>query len=406
MARQPALALNSIYITGINGDTVGALDKSVLSALSSVPTAGSLMDLFSQFARATPGELITLASTIAVAGYLVLRPLASAFRIKRIIFNLAAAGEVDLNRTTTTWNVARSIGLYHAEREVLLGLGAHAPREFDFDLWISAIAAGVLLWGLWPGHIIERGVNGPFWVIGVMIAFTLAIARIAWLVRTGVFRRHATRSVDPAAGLRLPATGAVVEARSVLETASLGYASAVFCLFFLVNAHVVLPSPVWVRLVRERRDFERALALSAGGSQRLSSASIWPAVGSALSAVANPAGSHRDSPHPPCADATARRRLCAPHTRMAGTAVDGGAGPVCAVQDPRHILRLVLSDSAPHRVSPYLPPRSPAFNTSTTHWPSTSLVHCLPTTPHNPHVHCLEPPTRRGRGAWAPRSST
>ena len=89
-------------------------------------------------------------STIAVAGYLVLRPLASAFRIKRIIFNLAATGEVDLDRTTTTWNVARSVGLYQAEREALEGLRARVPREFDVDLWINVIAAGVLLWGCGP----------------------------------------------------------------------------------------------------------------------------------------------------------------------------------------------------------------------------------------------------------------
>jgi uncharacterized RDD family membrane protein YckC len=275
-------ALNSIYSTGITGDTVGALDKSVISALSSVPTTGSLMDLFAQFAKASPGELVTLASTIAIAGYLVLRPLASAFRIKRIILNLAAAGEVDLNRTTTTWNVARSVGLCQAEREVLAGLGARVPREFDVDLWISVIAAGVLLWGLWPGHIIERGVNGPSWVLGVVVAVTFAIARIAWLVRTGVLRRRTPRPVDPAAGLRLPATSEVVEARSVLETASLGFASTLFCWALPLNVHAVLPSPVWVRLVRERRDFERALAMSAGRSRRLPSASVWPAVGSAI----------------------------------------------------------------------------------------------------------------------------
>jgi hypothetical protein len=275
-------ALKAIHRTGISGDTVGALDKSVISALSSVPTTGSLMDLFAQFAKASPGDLITLASTMAIAGYLVLRPLASAFRIKRIILNLAAAGEVDLNRTTTTWNVARSVGLYQAEREVLKGLGARAPREFDVDLWISVIAAGVLLWALWPGHIIERGIKGPSWVVGVMVAVTLAIARIAWLVRTGVLRRRRPRPVDPAAGLRLPATSEVVEARSVLETASLGFASTVFCRAFPLHANFVLPSPVWVRLVRERRDFERALAMSAGHSRRLPSASVWPAVGSAI----------------------------------------------------------------------------------------------------------------------------
>ena len=120
-------------------------------------------------------------------------------------------------------------------------------------------------------------------MIVATVAITLAIARIAWLVRTAVLRRHTPSPGSSCRGPSHPATGEVVEARSVVETASLGFASTAYCLMVLVNApFVALPSPVWVRLVRERRDFERALMVSTGRSQRLPSASVWPAVGSAI----------------------------------------------------------------------------------------------------------------------------
>ena len=282
MVRATTMALRSIAArTPIDQGAVRSLTDGVLREMSSVPSPGSLMDLFAQFAKAGPEELLTLAATIAIAAYLALRPLSSAFRIKRIILNLADTGRVDLEQTTTTWNVSRSVGLYRAEREVLAGLGARAPHEFDLDLWISVVAAGTLLWVLWPGHIIEHGTPLAYWALGVAIAVAFTGARVAWLMRTGVLRRRTARPADPAAGFRLPATDEVVEARSVLETAALGFTSAVWCFAFPLNAYFVLPSPVWVRLVRERRAFERAL-LSPGNRRRLPSASVWPAVGAAL----------------------------------------------------------------------------------------------------------------------------
>jgi hypothetical protein len=266
----------------INADAVKTDIDAVLRSGSAVPTAGSFMDLFGQFGKAGPAELVTLASTIAIAGYLVLRPLSAAFRVKRIIFNMAASGDIDLDRTTTAWNIPRSVGLYQSEQAVFAGLGARAPREFDFDLWISVVPVGVLLWALWPGTITAHGVSWSIWVLQVAVAATLAGARIAWLVQTGRLRRRTISPIDPPAGFRTPSANGVLEARLVLETASLGFASFLFLWAVPIQIGFVVPSPVWVRLVRERRNLERALNLSVGMWQRLPRADVWLALGSAI----------------------------------------------------------------------------------------------------------------------------
>ncbi|MGE2817954.1 RDD family protein [Mycobacterium heidelbergense] len=256
--------------------------EATLRAGSAVPTAGSFMDLFDQFAKAGPGELLTLASTLAVAGYLVLRPLSSAFRIKRIIFNLAANGKVNLNHTTVAWNIPRSVGLYQSEQTVFTALGARRPREFAFDLWISVIPAGVLLWALWPGSLMGRPTNAAGWVLGIIAATTIAGARIAWLIQTGRARPCTVNTYAPPAGFCLPGTHAVVEARSALETAALGFISFLFLWAYPLTANFVVPSPIWVRLVRERREWERALHSSPSFWHRHPRAHLWPALGSAL----------------------------------------------------------------------------------------------------------------------------
>jgi hypothetical protein len=259
---------------GPNAEQVHALAESVIAGWAE-PTAGSFIDVFAQFDKAGPTEWLTFAAAILAAAYLVVRPLSPAFRIKRIIFNLAPTGHVDLGHTTTTWNVARSLGLYQLERTTFARLGARAPREIDFDLWISAVPAAVLARLLWTGNTSLLS-NTPA-VFGGILVFCAGLvgARIAWLVQTGKARRRVVSPADPPAGFRMSAADGVVEARSVVETAALGLAWF-WCLGY------VLPSLVWVRLVRERRDLERARHHVVGASTRLPSPQVWSALGSAM----------------------------------------------------------------------------------------------------------------------------
>lgn len=263
-------------------DAVRMLTGSLIQSLSAVPTPGSFIDLYGEVRHARPVQWLALAVTVLAAAYLVLRPLSAAFRIKRIIFNLADTGNVDLDHTTTTWHVPRSAGLYEHERMVFKELDSHAPREIDFDLWISVTPAAVLVWFLLSGNVLEAESAAAF--AGLLIFAAGAVgARIAWLIQTAKARHHTVSPLHPPAGF-VTTTDNVVEARSVVETSALGLAS--FWFLWLVPIvlssgfffPVVVPSPVWVRLVRERRDIERA----SRRPKRLPSPRVWPAVGSAL----------------------------------------------------------------------------------------------------------------------------
>lgn len=263
-----------------SGKQVDRLAESLLRSLSVAPSVDSLSDLFDQFGKADPAELLALAATIITAGYLVLRPLSPAFRVKRIVFNLAATGHVVLGRTTTTWNVPRSVGLYQLERALFARLGARPPHEIDLDLWVSAVPSVGLAWWLVAGGPLSSESTAGFGAL-LVAAAGLVAARIAWLVQTGRARRRTVSPADPPAGFRVAHDDRAVEARSVLETAALGVASFLL-LFVPFFPPVYLPSPVWIRLVRERRGLDRARLLADGLSQGLPSRRLWPALGSGI----------------------------------------------------------------------------------------------------------------------------
>jgi hypothetical protein len=216
-----------------SSEQVDRLAESLLRSLSVAPSVDSLSDLFDQFGKAGPAELLALAATIVTAGYLVLRPLSPAFRVKRILFNLVATGHVDLDRTTTTWNVPRSVGLYQLERALFTRLGARLPHEIDLDLWVSAVpSVGLAWWLVAGGPLYSESTAGH--VALFLAAAGLVAARIAWLMQTGKARRRTISPTDPPASFRVAHADRAVEARSVLETAALGVASFLFLfvLFF------------------------------------------------------------------------------------------------------------------------------------------------------------------------------
>ena len=76
-------AVRSLDSEGASADVVRALAESVIRLGAAVPTPGSFIDLFAQFGTAGLAEWLTLAATIGVATYLVVRPLSPAFRIER-----------------------------------------------------------------------------------------------------------------------------------------------------------------------------------------------------------------------------------------------------------------------------------------------------------------------------------
>ncbi|MCP3811154.1 RDD family protein, partial [Mycobacteriaceae bacterium Msp059] len=246
-----------------NLTAVRELADLALRWVSVVPTGGSSIDLYTQMSRASLAEWLTLTVAILVAMYVVLRPLSAAFRIKRAIFNMATSEQVDLTHTTTTWHVNRSIGVYQLERQLFAGVGANPPREIALDLWISVVPAAVMAWALGAGVLVS-GDNTVATISLITLSVAAVVARVWWLWQTAWARRRVVEAFAPPAGFTMP-SGAVIESRSVLETAALGGAAAL-----LLWLPFIPPWFGWMRLVRQRRELQG----------RTSEA--WPAVASAV----------------------------------------------------------------------------------------------------------------------------
>ena len=250
----------------------------VKRAVSQVFSPDAFGDLLNEVAKAGPSGPLVLTGTLIAVGYVVFRPLSPVFRVKRMLFNLAPSGRVDLGRTTATWHVARTNGLYALERALFARLGARPPREANLDLWAGA--AGTVSLALLFASVtnnmfrLAAARQDPTYVsvLTDRCRSGLITARTIWLVQTARGRRAAPSARDPG-GFAVPRADRVVETRSVLETAAFG------SLFSFLP--VVLPSPMWVRLVRQRRDLERAWLRAQGRTRRLPSGSLWPALGSA-----------------------------------------------------------------------------------------------------------------------------
>lgn len=278
-----ALEFLAGYFEGSWGRSMltGAEQDRLVTALtriiSTVPKPDAVGQFLAEVGKTGPAGLSILLGTVAAVAYLIFRPLFSPFRVKRVLFNLAGAGPVDLTRTTMAANVARSTGLYELERAVFARLGGRPPREAAVDLWISAagLAAVVILFlASADGGLAGGDVSFALWWGGVTAG--LAAARVTWLVRTVAARHDSSGCPQPPAVYLAPGADRPVETRSVVETATFGGLLAILPSPFSV------PSPVWVRLVRERRALESARLLAAGAPRRRPNASAWPALGSAV----------------------------------------------------------------------------------------------------------------------------
>jgi hypothetical protein len=152
-----------------------------LLSLSSSLSAKSLGDTASNLMAAGAVSLSILAASLIAAAYVVLRPFSAAFRIKRMIFNLAPEPDVGLSDTCTTWHVSRSTGLYDEERVVMSGL--RIPREVPFDLLLSLVVTLLLSVGLASFYLNDARAGSDRWFNAALVAVLLA-ARLHWICRT------------------------------------------------------------------------------------------------------------------------------------------------------------------------------------------------------------------------------
>jgi hypothetical protein len=134
---------------------------------------------------------------LALSLYLVLRPFVPAFRLKRMLFNLAPELEGRCRSAVARWSVSQATGIYERERRLFEELGGRAPRELPFDLVVPAVAMLVPL--AWAGLSVRSGLVAPLVrerVVFLGVAALLlipALLRLGWLYQTWQ-RREAGRS--------------------------------------------------------------------------------------------------------------------------------------------------------------------------------------------------------------------
>jgi hypothetical protein len=131
--------------------------------------------------------------------YLIFRPVAATFRLKRLLLNLYPHADSMRGSTPATWSVSRSTGVYRLERETFAVFGARVPGEPPLDLlaslalpvtWIAfSVAAAV---GSFAGETLWSQLAGA---ASIMIIFcTPAVIRLAWLAAAWRARNGRPRS--------------------------------------------------------------------------------------------------------------------------------------------------------------------------------------------------------------------
>ena len=169
--------------------SVGGVDKEAqvratadaLLSLTSSLSASSASVTASQLAQASGGTLVILAMGLTASAYIVLRPFSSAFRIKRMLFNLAAMPEVDLSSACTTWHVTRSTGTMTRSAALWRTFECREkdPRPDPERVATTLICAAVV--SAWSGAEEMTASDSGFLVSLVLLP---GVLRLGWLART------------------------------------------------------------------------------------------------------------------------------------------------------------------------------------------------------------------------------
>jgi hypothetical protein len=214
----------------IAGPSIDHLFDGTLGVLN--PDSSSIGSAVDSLFNASLGTLAVSAMLLIVAAYLVLRPVMSAFRLKRLMFNLYPHAEGVLHEVPASWSVSRATGVYALEREAFAAFGARMPGEVPLDLivplpvvlaYIALIVAALVSASHEPG---SSGLGGL--LFAALLYCAPALLRIAWLAAVWRARRGGPRSLL-ATDVAVPWSSRPVRCRSpalILYTALM--ASATF----------------------------------------------------------------------------------------------------------------------------------------------------------------------------------
>jgi hypothetical protein len=253
-----------------------------------------------------------LALGVMLSAYVVLRPLMPAFRLKRMIFNLAPEPEGRHRSAVARWSVSQATGLYERERRVFAELGVRPPSEFPLHFAVSALAMvlPLIFCGLMVRvgvHFLELATSSSssadardlplglrlvgFESFGLVISvLLLVLARLGWLCRTWRRRRlgrtgpympyevrirsgRAIANVENPIGWRLLV---FLSTLSFYLATSAAYPMAIFIAFvssvlIALVAHLLVSLPWWYRINRELRDLDRSYDSKQASSHPLGS---------------------------------------------------------------------------------------------------------------------------------------
>jgi hypothetical protein len=243
------------------GIPLSAKINQLLDTLSTLQLSASSLDqVIDALLKASVSVLAASAAILSLAVYVILWPVASAFRLKRMLLNLYPDAAGKLASTQASWSVTRAEGAYALEGEVLARLGARVPSEPPLDLlvpvWVPAWWIIFWVWvitalGIVAGLTLALGV-GAFALLFMLppAAIRLAWLAAAWRARTG--RPRSTWLFGDE--VRVPWRDTPVRCRSPLL---IGWLSLTILLYW----PLLVAGWVWWSTARDLRDLGREYGL-------------------------------------------------------------------------------------------------------------------------------------------------
>jgi hypothetical protein len=296
-----------ILSTGETSQGLETISKQLLGAVNDVaklanPSMSSVTDAVNDVLSGRPGPFVMVTVLVLLVGFLVLRPVVPAFRLKRMLFNLAAEGGGFRPSAVARWSDSLATGVYECERRLFAALGARPPKEFPFDLALSVVALVVpAAYGV-SALVMAVSVRADIatilgdllpamramWLITGLYTVGVVLLRLAWLRRTWRRRRfgrawrylpyelgiHAGRAAAKAekpCGVRLLISllPAIVAISFFWDPTSAGLLTVVAS--FAWGTGVLIHLPWWYRINRELRDLDYTYDSRRASSHRVGS---------------------------------------------------------------------------------------------------------------------------------------
>jgi hypothetical protein len=319
-----ARAMNGTSTNNAENEDQQVEDTS-MKILGAITDPRTINDAVNAVLRSGPLVWCLLTLGMMLSAYVALRLLMPAFRLKRMIFNLAPEPEGRHRSAVARWSVSQPTGLYECERRVFAELGGRPPPEFPLDLAMSALAMVLPL--MYCGSAVRRGV---YWLelptsssssadagdladlnrfigfqsfVFVISLLPLILVRFGWLCRTWRRRRLGRTGPYMPYEVRIRSGRAVANVENPIGWRLLLFLSILSFFFLLILSvylaggepidmsilfvipialapYLLVSLPWWYRINRELRDLDRSYDSKQASSHPLGSLLMvalgWP----------------------------------------------------------------------------------------------------------------------------------